>query len=345
MNVVVVGTNHKYSPIEIREKLSFSEKRLKIAMVSLLTNNCIKAAAILSTCNRAEIYANCADVKIGAAWMKKFLSDYHKQPLGDIQPHLYTYIGRDAIRHLFKVASGIDSQIIGENQIHQQVRHFYNQAQLCETMDSFLSMIFQSALEASLKVRENTQISSGNVSIASAVGELIKTRFITLKDKNVLIIGVGKISEAVVKYMQKEKIKTVFISNRTYQKARQLARAVCAEVVNFDKLREKLAEADIIISATSSPHLILRKEDVLGVAGLRPLLIVDLAVPRDVDPAVKDIKGVELYCLDDLNFLIEKNLTRRVQEIPKALNIIENQVEALCSTARLELEQEPAPLP
>ena len=343
MNLIAVGTNHKYSPVEIREKLSFFKKGLKKALISLAGFAGVKAIVILSTCNRVELYASTQDTDTGIKTLKAFLSAHHHQGSLRIEPYLYTYIGKEAIRHLFQVSAGLDSQIIGESQILEQVRFAFGEARTVEAADRLLDTIFAHAMRVSLRVRQESGIAKGKVSIASIIAGLIKTRYGCIKNKRILIIGVGKISELITRYIKDEGAKTVFIANRTYAKAWQLARCMGAEVVRFDRLKEKLLDTDIIISATASPHFILKKEDLRDIKN--PLLIIDLAVPRDVDPQVKYMQGISLFCLDDLDFIIENNLQSRRQSMPQALDIINKEVENLCWSERLELEPEAAPLP
>ena len=333
MSLIVVGTNHKISPIAIREKVSFSKKGIKEALLHLADCSGIKAGVIISTCNRVELYADTSDIETGVQSLKALLG---------IEPYLYTYIGKSAIEHLFEVACGLDSQIIGETQILEQVRAAWQQAKVMETTNRFLDTIFAKAIEVSPKVRQQTGICQGKVSLASIVMELIKTRYTCLKNKKVLLIGTGKICTLVVKYLKKEELKAVFIANRTYGKAKELAGCISAEVLRFGRLKEKLKDADIVISATSSPHLILKKEDLKGLN--KPLLIIDLAVPRDVDPQARQIKGISIFDLDDLGVIIEQNLKARRQSIPDAAETIKKEVENLCLISRLEREPAAAPL-
>lgn len=342
MNFILVGTNHKTSPIEIRERLSFSKKRLRDTLFLLKESEVVKAAVILSTCNRVEIYCAAEDVAAAIQQIQDFIARYHEIDKQKFLPYLYIYQGKEAIQHLFNVSCGIDSQIIGENQILEQIEFAYAQARGAAVINDFLTRIFTKAIDTGTKVRNNTEISRGNITIASIAISLMKYKLLSLQDKKLLIIGVGKICELVARNLQREKIKAVFISNRNFEKAVQLADYIGAEAVGFDNLRQKLKETDIIISATSSPHLVLKKEDFKDIH--KPLLIIDLAVPRDVDPEVKYIEGINLFCLDDLDFLIEKNLEKRKNAIPQALKIIEHEVESLWSQLT-ELEPEPALLP
>ena len=335
MNFIVVGTNHKVCPIEIREKLSFSRKSLAESLVKFMAHTGIKAGVILSTCNRIELYAHAANTGQGVKSLKKFILDYRGGNLPDIEPYLYTYIGKQAIAHLFQVASGLDSQIIGEEQILEQGASSFRRARLVEATNSLTDMIFEAGLITAKEVKEKTAISLGNINIASIALALIKTKFESLDEKKILIIGLGKISELILGCLKPEKPRAVFISNRNYAKARLIAQDLGAQALKFEHLKENLGDTDIIISTTSSPHVIIRKEDIQKAMSYKlstinhKLLIIDLAVPRDVDPQVKEIEGVELYCLDDLGFIIEKNLEKRKEAVPQALGVIEEKVDAL----------------
>ena len=344
MNFLVVGTNHKYSPLEIRERLAFSKGKIKVALLNLVDSPWIKGAVILSTSHRVELYASTQDLEVGGRILKTFLTDYHNQDLVKIEPYLYTYTDKGGILHLFKVSGGLDSKIIGELQILDQVRSAFEEAKNSGCVDSDLNRIFSYALKIGRRVREETQISEGDASLGSIVIDLIKEKLGSLKDKKILIIGAGKVSELIVKYLKEENISAVFVSNRNFEKAKELANYSGGEAIKFVQLKEKLKEAEVIITATASPHFILRKEDILesfnhrSSAIDRPILIIDLAVPRDVEPEIKFIKGVELFCLEDMDFIIERKLEKRRQAIPAALKIINEEVENLC----LEWEPEPA---
>lgn len=345
MNFVVIGTSHKYCPIEIREKLTFCKKRLRQALSSLLEYDGIKGAVILSTCNRTELYADVSDIEKGIASLKRFLADYQHQTLDRIAAYLYTYIGKEAVFHLFSVAAGIDSQIIGEPQILEQVKFAYCEAKAIEATDKILERVFNQAIEIGISVRKKTRISEGDISLGSLTIELIKKRLGALKDKRVLIIGTGKISELVVRHLRKEAVKTIFIANRTIERAYELAGFIKGEVVRFDKLRETLKQADVVISVAASPHLILKKEDILEALDHRPLLIIDLGLPRNVDPEIKHTKDVGLICLDDLNSLNIESLNQRKKDIPLVKKIITQEIESLCQKESLESEPAEVRLP
>ncbi|MDD5449834.1 MAG: glutamyl-tRNA reductase [Candidatus Omnitrophica bacterium] len=338
---IVVGTNYKYCPIERREKLSIPKGKLKSALAGLADNKDIKGAVILSTCNRVETYLD-----IYGNNSKREIASEPSAPRND--NYTYIYKGREAITHLFEVACGLDSQIIGEGQILSQVEFAWREAKRFGSANPLMDVIFDRVIKTAFKVRENTRISAGDISLASIVLNFIKMEYGGIKDKNILLIGVGKISELMVRYLKEEDANAVFIANKTYEKAKRLADSINAEVVRFDMLKDKLREADIIISATSSPHFILRKEDLVLAIDHRlsthrhPILIFDLAVPRDIDPAINGLPGIELFNLDGLGMATDSGLERRKREIPAAWAIIDEEVNELCESVNSEPEPEPA---
>lgn len=328
MNFLVVGTNHKHSPIELRERISFSKNRIKDALNFLKQNWALEEAVILSTCNRVEIYINTKDPDQAESQIVDFISRYHEIEKTRFTPYLYIYRGKEAIRHLFEVACGLDSQILGEVQILGQVKFSLEEAYSVNFANGILIKIFNSAISSARKIHKSTKISEGKISIGTVAIEFIKENFGTLLNKNILIIGVGKVTELVLKYLKKERPKVIFISNRTYEKAKELADQIGAEVVRFDNLKYYLSKSDIVISATSSPHFIIKKDTLKDINN--KLLILDLAVPRDVEPSVKDLKNIRLYSLEDLDEVIKNNLNNRIKEAEKAKKIIEIEVERLC---------------
>lgn len=343
MSFIVVGTNHKYSPIKLREKLAFSKRMFKEAILLLKERGILKDAVILSTCNRVEIYAH-ADEERGIQEIKDFIPLYHGLEKGTLSPYLYTYIDREAMKHLLFVACGIDSLIMGETQIAGQIKHSFQEAEKLGCTDEFLQKVFSSALLFAARIRRETEISKGRTSVGSVALDFIKEQEGALFDKDILIIGAGKVTRLVLQYLKKERPRVVFIANRTFEKAKELAAQIGAEAVRFDKLRQCLRKADIVITATASPHFIIKKEVVEAAAAGKRLLIVDLALPRDVDPRVKEIKNVDLFYLEDLESVIKKNIERKTNEAIKVREIIDREVENLWREA-IELEQEPALLP
>ncbi len=344
MSFIVVGTNHKYSSIVLREKLSFSKKRLKNALNFLRERKILKGVVILSTCNRIEIYASIEDSESGIREIKDFISRYHEVNKGTFSPYLYIYEGKQALKHLLSVACGLDSQILGETQISGQVKFAFDESNNANFIDGFLRKIFGSAISFAKRMRAETKISEGKISIGSVAIDFIKGK---LKDalcgKNVLIIGVGKVTELVLKYLKKENPNVIFISNRTFEKAKELAAQIGAQAVRFDELKELLRKADAVISATASPHFIIKKESFDENISHR-LLIIDLALPRDVDPLVREIKNIDLFGLEDLDAVIKKNIKRKIQGKKIVERIIDIEVEKLWLEPT-KLEQEPVLLP
>ena len=343
MSLILVGTNHKYSPITFREKLSFSRKRLKDTLNLLGEREVLKGAVILSTCNRVEIYASVEDLKVGIREIEDFIFQYHEINRQKFFPYLYIYEDKEAIRHLFSVACGLDSIILGETQILGQIKFSVSEAEGVGFIDEFLRETFHSAISFAKRMHIETKISEGKISVGSVAIDFLKEKIGTLSNKKILIIGVGKVTELLLKYLRKESPRVVFVSNRTFEKAKRLAAQIGAEAAGFDGLRHFLKEADAVITATASPHFIIKKEILEGEISRR-LLIIDLALPRDVDPRVKDIGNVDLYCLEDLDVAIKKNMDKKRKAAQKVRNIIDKDLERSWKEPT-GLEREPALLP
>ena len=340
MSFIVVGTNYKYSPIALREKLFFSKKRLKDGLNFLKENGILRGSVVLSTCNRVEIYASTEDPETGIRQIEDFICQYHEIDKRKFFPYLYAYENREAMRHLFSVTCGLDSLILGETQILGQVNFSLSEAENAGFVDEFLRQIFSSAVFFAKRIHTQTGLSKGKVSIGSVAIDFIKKKIEILSGKNILIIGVGKVTELVLQYLKKEAPNVVFISNRTFEKARKLAAQIKATVVRFDDLNKFLDKADVVITATASPHFIIRKENFKNIVDHK-LLIIDLSLPRDVAPDVKEIRNIDLFYLEDLDIVIKKNVERKNQEAKKAKRIRDIEVEKLWAEFT-KLEQEPA---
>jgi len=346
MSFIVVGTNHKYSSLAFREKISFSEKRVKYVLSFLRKRGLFKGVAALSTCNRVEIYGSLENPTAGVEEIKRFFSQYSEIDSRKLTDYFYVYEGKEALRHLFSVASGLNSLVLGEKQILGQVKRSFLQAETEGFTDDLLNNIFYFAISFAGLIHRKTKISKGKISVGSMAIDFIKQKIGSLKDKNILIIGVGKVSQLVLRYLKKEGPHVVFVSNRTFERAKELADRIGAETVRFDELNRFLKKADVVITATASPHFIIKKEDLSiypeheqSVRGQK-LLIIDLALPRDVDPGVNDIKDVDLFCLEDLEIVINRNIKRKVKEAEKAQRIVDIGVEEIWDKfIRLEQEQ------
>lgn len=330
MALLLIGMSHRTTPVEIREKFSFSNKRLPQALDELNRIDSVRGAVILSTCNRTEIYAEAVNTPTAISEIKRHLLEAGNiDRAGDISRGLYILNNVEAARHIFRVASGLDSQVLGEVQILGQVRSAWKAARDIGRTTETLDGLFEKALDVGCLVRAETKISQGNVSIGSAALRMLEERFGDLKAKKILIIGAGKIGVLVSRYLREKGIGGIFVSSRTYEKAKALASNCGGKAVIFSQLNDELKKSDIVISATSSPHIILKKDalEELMKARERDLVIMDLALPRDVDPAAGDIPGIWLYDLDDLKFVVEENYNKRKEAAKFAEEIIQRELE------------------
>ncbi len=323
MNFLVLGLNHKSAPLEIREKVSFSASKTLDALESLKYCPYIEECLILSTCNRVELYA-ISENKEAFGSLKNFLYDYHnlREPIDE---YLYLYENQEAILHLFRVVSSLDSMMVGENQILAQVKQAYINAHSCGAGDRFISLLFQEALRIGKKVRTETNINKGAVSISSAAVELARSILGDLAGKKILIIGAGKVGELTVRNLTDRGIEMVLVANRTYYRAVQLAEVFNGRAIRYDEMFEALREVDIVISSTSAPHYILKKEDLISVMSARngrAIFLIDLSLPRNIEEEICKIENVYLYNIDDLKKKGELNLAERLKEAQRAEQIV-----------------------
>jgi len=325
MNLVVVGISHKTAPVEIREKFSFSPKKTVEINRQLKEGFFLKENLILSTCNRVEIYAVANHATDYVGNIKSFLSKFHNLNLSDYDEAIYVYKDKEAVEHLFGVASGLDSMVIGEMEILGQVKKAYQDARLSLTAGKVLHRLFEKAFNTAKKIRTETFIGKGAVSVSSAAVKLAEKILGRLDDKKVLIVGAGSVGEQLVLYLKKNGIKSILVANRTLEKAQDLARKFSAMAVAFDDFKNSLVDVDIIISSTGAPHAIVRKDDILSLMPKRkqkPLFIIDLAVPRDVEPEANQVDSVYLYDIDDLQRIVEENIKLRRNELESCSEII-----------------------
>jgi glutamyl-tRNA reductase len=329
MDVLVVGINHKTAPVEIREKLSFSEEEIGRSLGRLLKLPEFAENMILSTCNRVEIYSATHDVEKGTVVLKNFLAEYHGVSLGEFEKSLYIHLGRAAVGHIFRVASSLDSMVVGEPQVLGQIKEAHNIAASHNASGIILNKLLHRAFHVAKRVRTETKIGSSAVSISYAAVELAKKIFGTLEGKAVMLLGAGEMAELAAKHLVSGGAKTVIVASRTYQRAADLAKAFNGEAIDFDGFHERLQGVDIVISSTGAPHHILRPEDVLGVIKARknkPMFFIDIAVPRDIDPEVNEIENVYLYDIDDLQEVVDANKERREREARRAEELVEEEV-------------------
>ena len=327
MDLMVVGINHKTAPVEIREKFSFREKQIAEANRMLKESANLKENLVLSTCNRVEIYAVGERDKDHFNGIGNFLSRFHNLDISDYKDNIYVYKDKEAIEHLFKVASGLDSMVIGEAEILGQVKKAYNGARESATTGKVLNRLFEKAFNTAKKIRTETFVTRGAVSVSSVAVRLAKKILGKLSDKKVLIIGAGKVGEQLVLYLKKEGIGSILVTNRTLLKAQDLAVRFAAAAVPFEDFRSILTETDIIVTSTGAPHCIIHKDEIVSLMpkrGQRPLFIIDLAVPRDVETEVNKIDNVYLYDIDDLQRTVDETYALRKGELDSCLKIIDD---------------------
>ncbi len=331
MYIIVVGLNHKTAPVEIREKLAFSKRQIPAVLEEINKLNAIEGSAILSTCNRMEIYAAVTDVELGLKSVLDFVQQHAHLNVWEYKHYFYTPTCEDAVRHLFEVAAGLDSMVLGESQILGQVREAYQISCDCSASNGVLNTLFQQAIFVGKKVRTETDIDKNAVSISYAAVEKAKQLYGDLTGFSTLIIGAGEMSELTVKHLVANGVNSVLVSNRSFERAVSLAEQFGGKAFKFNQLLELLEQADIVISCTASPKYILSKEHMLQVMSKRKLnkiFIIDIAVPRDIEPTIKDIPGVTLLDIDDLQNVVDKNYEDRKIEAIKGAQIVEKELQA-----------------
>ena len=330
MKIVVVGLSHKTAPIEIRERLSLSEDRIRQALIALHRKDYIKECIIISTCNRIEIIATIEeDIEVGIQVIEEFMSAYCNIDLKELQPYLYKYTDNEAISHIFIVTSSLDSMVVGEPQILGQVKDAYQYACEAETVGTTMHTLMSKSFKTAKRIRTETKLAESAVSISFAAVELAKKIFDNLDDKTVMIIGAGEMGELAVKHLITYGIKSVIVSNRTFSRAQALAEEFNGEAIKFDSLIQELPRADIVISSTGAPHTIIHKKDIEPVITRRrnkPIFFIDIALPRDIDPQVNDLDNVYLYDIDDLESVVASNIVERQKEVTKAEEIIKKEL-------------------
>jgi len=334
MSIITLGLNHKTAPVEIRERLAFSPESLPDAVKSLSALDGISEAAILSTCNRTELYCttlgNQQLTDQAIEQIIEWLSQFHGLRSADIHAHLYSHNHEDAIRHALQVACGLDSLVLGEPQILGQMKQAYAQANEQGTMGSLLGKLFQHAFSVAKQVRTDTEIGSSPVSVAFAAVSLSKQIFGELDQHTALMIGAGETIELAARHLYGSKIKRMIIANRSVEKGQALADQFDAEAIALPQIPDYLHKADIIISSTASPLPILGKgavENALKKRKHKPMFMCDIAVPRDVEPEVSELDDVFLYTVDDLHEIIQENIESRQEAAEQAREIIESQVD------------------
>ena len=329
VNLILVGVNHKTTPVEIREKLAFTKGKIEESVDRLFNFPDIIEHTILSTCNRVEIYAraNCQDSAIKA--IKQFICDFHEVSPVELEDHFYSYRNEEAVEHLFRVSSSLDSMILGEAQILGQVKDAYSLAKDLRSTGLVLNQLFEKAFSLAKKVREETGIAERSVSISSAAVELAQKIFDDLENRTVMLVGTGEMAELAAKHLISYGVKTVYVTSRTYDRAVNLARTLNGSALDFEAFKNELHRADIVITSTSAPNFIIKKEMVEKAIHERknkPIFFIDIAVPRDIEPDVNDLENIYLYDIDDLHVVVSANMKEREKEAENAMNFISQEV-------------------
>ncbi|HEX8962247.1 MAG TPA: glutamyl-tRNA reductase [Rhodocyclaceae bacterium] len=325
MQLFALGLNHHTAPLAVRERVAFDPLRLPLALLDLMRTRPVREAAILSTCNRTELYCAAESPEIAAGW----LAEYHSLPTGDIQPFLYTHPKRDAVRHMFRVASGLDSMVLGEPQILGQMKQAARTAEEAGTLGTLLNKLFQNTFAVAKEVRSTTAIGANIVSMAAASVHLSARIFERISDQKVLFIGAGEMIELCAAHFAGEKPKRLTIANRTIEKAEALAARFDGDAMRLDDVGARLPEYDIVVACTASPLPIIglgMVERALKARRHRPMVMVDLALPRDIEAEVDKLDDVFLYTLDDLGQIVEQGLESRQAAVVEAESIIDDRV-------------------
>jgi len=324
MNLLCAGVNHRIAPVEVRERFAVGQHELQGVLADLGKVDSLSEAVVLSTCNRVEIYA------AGLCPMRTLngVQDWLFRRTG-LQPPLYHHGTQGTVRHLFRVSCGLDSMVLGETEVFGQVKKAYEAASEAGSTSKNLNRLFQQAFRVAKFVRTNTQITSGATSVGSVAVELAEKIFGNLQGRKVMILGAGETSERTARSLQSRGINSVIVSNRTFERAARLAEEIGGMAIHYDNWHKAFHEVDILISSTAAPHPILTREKIAPMMQRRterPLFVIDLAVPRDAEPALHEIDGVFLYDIDSLQGIASESLEARRMEVHRCEHMIEENV-------------------
>lgn len=332
MNIIAVGLSHKTAPVEVRERLAVPESRLGEALHRLCGYPGIKEGVLLSTCNRVEVYAVVEDVDAGFARVQEFLADTHLSLSSEqLTPHLYWHTDGRAIGHLFRVAASLDSMVVGEPQILGQLKDAFEASLTHKASGLVLNKLLQKAISSAKRVRTETKIAETAVSVSFAAVELAKKIFSNLTEKTVLLVGAGEMAKLAAKHLINNGVQKVLITTRTPQGAVELAQRFNGVSIPFEEFPRAMAEADIVLCSTGASHYLIRADDVANAVRRRmnrPIFLIDISVPRNIEPAVKDIDNAFLFDIDDLEMRVEQNREERRREAVKAEGMVEEEVAA-----------------
>jgi glutamyl-tRNA reductase len=341
MKFSITGVNHKSAPVEVRERLAFDDHALSEALVALKGRPGFCEGMILSTCNRVEVALTCEEnSKAAAVEVDEFLADTRHVQREWVAPYLYHFEDSDAIRHLFRVAASLDSMVIGEPQILGQLKSAYSLAKEHGAVSGFMDALLTRAFSVAKRVRSETEIGANAVSISYAAVELAREIFGSLEGKKIMIVGAGKMSELAARHLRRSGAGQILVTNRTPERALEMVELFDGKLVDYTRFLSALPEVDIVISSSAAPHYIILREDmkkVLEARRNRPMFLIDIAVPRNIEPTVNELDNVFLYDIDDLQKVIETNLQGRMDSAKEAEAIVHEEVERMM--ARLKARE------
>ncbi len=330
MGIVVVGLSHKTAPIEVREKLNFPEATLPDALRKLMTYEGVRESLIVSTCNRVEIYASVPDSRLGIDLIKQFITDYHGLSREALERSLYVYPDAEGVRHTFRVASSLDSLVLGEAQILGQLKDAFDIALKTKTTSTILNKLIKKAISVAKRVRTETRLAEGAVSISSAAVELAKKIFGELEGKTVMLLGAGEMAELAAQHLLGNGVKNIMVANRTFERAEELAKEFKGDAIRFEHFPDALVMADILICATGAPQYVVNRDMIARAVKERrhkPIFLIDISNPRNIDPDAGKADNVYLYDIDDLQSKVDVNTEGRRREAEKAEEIVMQEVE------------------
>jgi glutamyl-tRNA reductase len=339
MRFSITGVNHRSAPVEVRERLAFDGPALAAALLDLKRRPGFCEGMILSTCNRVEVALTSEDATATLA-VDEFLADARHVARDWVTPYLYHYEDGEAIRHLFRVAASLDSMVVGEPQILGQLKSAYALAKEHGAVSGFLDTLLTRAFNVAKRVRSETDIGTNAVSVSYAAVELARDIFGTLDDKKVLLVGAGKMSELAARHLRRSGARNIFVTNRTHERAVEIAEIFGGKIIEYTKFMEFMHEVDIVITSSAAPHYILTRDEmkkVIDARRNRPMFLIDIAVPRNIEPSVNGLDNVFLYDIDDLQKVVDTNLLGRKQSADEAEAIIREEVERML--ARLKTRE------
>jgi len=332
MKLLLTGLNHRTAPVEVRERLAFEDGALPEALDDLKRRPGLMEGVILSTCNRVEVAVTGDDSADVETAVEGFLADSRRVERAWVTPYLYRFDGPEAIRHLFRVASSLDSMVVGEPQILGQLKTAYSVAKERGAVSGFLDLLMTRAFSVAKRVRTETEIGQSAVSVSYAAVELAREIFGSLNGKRVLVIGAGKMAESAARHLKRAGVSEILVANRTRERAESMAEECGGRVIDYEYFEDAVPEVDIVLASSGAPHYILTSDQMRSAMAKRrnrPMFLIDIAVPRNIDPAANEVDSVFLYDIDDLGKVVDENLNGRIEVAKEAEEIVREEVQRM----------------